>query len=202
MEALTQFITENADYAHWIIFGSLILAGFNVPISEDVMVISSALIAATVLPEKTFVLFTFAFLGCYISDWISYWLGRTLGRKLWKMKWFKKTIHPKRVVQAQNFYDKYGFLTLLVGRFIPFGVRNGLFFTAGIGKMPFGRFLLSDGIACIISNSTLFYIAFVLGQNYQVLLRFLKTFNIAIFFTFVVTLIVFICYKRKKKNTI
>jgi len=200
MNSLVEIIHAHAHQAHWIVFSLLMLAGVNIPISEDLMIITSGLIAATILPENVWILFAAVFLGSYLSDWIAYWIGRTLGRKMWKFRWFQKTIHPKRLVQAQIFYEKYGFFTLLIGRFIPFGVRNCLFMTAGIGKMHFGKFLISDGIACLLSNSVLFFLTYELGKNYQILLKFIKTFNIAIFSIFIVTLIAFVWYKVTKKQ--
>lgn len=202
MEAIINFVFENAPYAHWIVFSALMLAGINVPISEDLMIVISALLAATVVPENKEKLFIAVFLGCYVSDWVSYWLGRTLGRRLWDFKWLSKTLNPKRLEEIQSYYSKYGFWTLLIGRFIPFGVRNCLFITAGMGKMPFPRFLLSDGIACLLSNSTLFFIAYSLGKNYELLLGKLKIFNIALFSAFVVIIIAWVWYKRSKRAPI
>ena len=197
MDTVIQFLFEHAHHAHWIIFGALMLAGLNVPISEDFMIILSAVLAATVVPENTSLLFTFVFLGCYLSDWVCYWIGRKLGLKLWDIKWFAKTVDKKRLDSIHNYYEKYGFLTLLVGRFIPFGVRNCLFLSAGVGKMHFGKFLISDGIACIISNSTLFTLAYYTGKNYEALLHFVKTFNIFLFILFLVSIIGVIWYKRR-----
>lgn len=199
MDTLIQFIFEHAQYAHWIVFGSLLLAGINIPISEDLMIIFSAVLAATVAPENTYKLFAAVFFGCYISDWICYWVGRHFGPKLWHISWFAKAFDRSRINQIHDYYKKYGFFTLLVGRFIPFGVRNGLFLTAGLGKMPFNKFIVSDGIACICSNTTLFTLAYTVGKNYQVLLDNLKMFNIFLFSAFTVAVIAFIWYKRRKK---
>jgi len=199
METIIQFIFENAPHAHWIVFGALMLAGINIPISEDLMIIFSAVLAATVVPENTYKLFLAVFLGCYLSDWVCYWIGRQFGPKLWKIKWFANTFEQKKIDQIHQYYAKYGFLTLLVGRFIPFGVRNGLFLTAGLGKMPFNKFLVSDGIACLLSNTTLFSLAYMAGKNYEILLASLKTVNIFLFAAFGVAVIGFIWYKRKKK---
>src|SRR5579872_7266904 len=160
METLISFIFEHAPYAHWIVFGALMLAGINVPISEDLMIILSAVLAATVVPENVEKLFLGVFLGCYISDWVCYWIGRLLGPKLWNIAWFAKTFDRRRIDQIHQYYEKYGFWTLLIGRFIPLVVRNGLFLTAGLGRMPFGKFLLSDGIACLCSNTVLFTFAY------------------------------------------
>ena len=65
-------------------------------------------------------------------------------------------ITPARMTKVQGYYEKHGALTLLFGRFIPFGVRNSLFLTAGMGKMNFARFAVYDFIACMISVVTFF----------------------------------------------
>jgi membrane protein DedA with SNARE-associated domain len=202
MNLIIDFIFSHAHQAHWIIFSALILAGLHIPISEDLMIIISAILASTIIPEHTLILFLFLFFGCFISDIIVYWLGRTVGGKLLKLRWFKKTISISTLDKIHVFYKKHGFLTLLVGRFIPFGVRNCLFLSAGLSKMYFPRFLFSDGIACFISNSTLFSITYALGKNYTFLLKYVRTFNLSIFIVFVVTLIGIILHYKKRKTRI
>ena len=199
MEPIIQFVFEHAPYAHWIIFGALMLAGFNIPISEDLMIIFSAVLAATVIPENIYKLFLGVFLGCYLSDWVCYGIGRYFGPKLWHISWFAKSVNKSRIDQIEAYYARYGFLTLILGRFIPFGVRNALFLTAGLGKMPFGKFILSDGIACLLSNTTLFTLAYFVGKNYEMLIEAVKTFNIFLFSAFTVAIIAFIWYKRREK---
>jgi membrane-associated protein len=186
--SIMQLITDNAQYAHWLIFGVLILAGLNVPISEDLMLVTSGVLASTVVPENTTKLFVCVFLGCYLSDWIAYWIGRRLGPKLWKFKWFASMVSEKRFQRMKVFYQDYGFLTLLVGRFIPFGVRNCLFITAGMTRMHFGKFIISDGIACFISNTALFTLAYSFGKNHEVLFEYLRTYNLLVFGLFVALL--------------
>lgn len=196
MDAIIQFVFEHAAHAHWITFGALLLGGFCLPISEDVLIVFSAVLAATVIPEHTVHLFLGIFLGCLFSDWICYWVGRTLGPKLWNLQWVAKTLDRSRLEQIRVYYEKYGFWTLVIGRLIPFGVRNCLFLTAGMGKMPFGRFMLCDTVACFVSNTALFSLSFYAGKNYQALLSFLKAFNILIFTVFVVSIICLIWYKH------
>jgi membrane-associated protein len=200
MDAVINFMITHAAHAHWIIFGSLLLSSLNLPISEDFMIIITAILASTVIPEHTVILIIWLFLGCFISDMIVYWIGRTVGRKIIATKWVRKTITPKKLKRTYNFYKKYGFYTLLVGRFIPFGIRNCLFMTAGMSKMHFPKFLLSDGIACLISNAVLFSITFFLGKNYHVLAKHLKTFNLSIFLAFIVTLVILVWYYRKRRK--
>lgn len=200
MESWLVFFTEHASYAHWVIFGALILAGFNVPVSEDLMLILAGVLASTVVPENTWYLFAAAFLGCYLSDWIAYGLGWHFGPRLLRMRWFASKFPPSKLEKIARFFEKYGFWTLLVGRFIPFGVRNCLFITAGIGKMPRWKFGISDGTACLISNATLFTLAYLGGKNLDFLLAHLKTLNIIIFLAFVVTCLVFLLQRRKRQK--
>ena len=149
------------------------------------MLVVSGMLASTIVPENALKIFAGVFFGCYFSDWIAYWIGRGLGPRLWHLKWFANMVSKRNLCRMKFFYGKYGFWTLLFGRFIPFGVRNCLFITAGMTRMHFGKFLLSDGIACLISNTVLFTLAYSFGKNYNVLLEYLKVYNIVIFCLFV-----------------
>lgn len=198
MEHILQFLFSHDSIAHFVIFGLFMLAGINIPISEDLLIIISAVIAAAGDPENVWKLYLAVFLGAYISDWIPYWLGRKFGRNLWNVKLFSKWVKKERLDEVEKYYAKYGILTLIIGRFIPFGVRNCLFAAAGIGRMRFWKFLFADGIACFISNTTLFTIAYFFGKNYTLLTERLKLINIVIFLAFALALIIFVCYKKSK----
>jgi membrane-associated protein len=198
MDFSVDFIIEHASYAHWAIFGLFMLAGLNFPISEDVLIIVSGMLASTVIPENFWKLFSAVYLGAYISDFFPYLLGRRYGHNLWRLPWFSRMLKPHKIKQIKGYYQKYGMMTLLIGRFIPFGIRNCLFLSAGIGKMRFVKFALCDGIACFISNATLFTLAFLFGKNYCLLLNQMKFFNILLFSAFVIALIAIIWYKRYK----
>ncbi len=200
MEQILAFITANADYAHWVVFGLLILAGFNVPISEDLMIIISGVLAGTVVPQNTYKLFTAVFLGCYLSDWIAYGLGRKFGKHLWDIPWFARFINQEKLSQVQKYFEKHGFLTLLFGRFIPFGVRNCIFLTAGMGRMSFLHFIIGDGIACFISNTVLFTLAYTFADNYEVIIQHTKSFNTVIFSLFALLIIAFFTIRFIKKR--
>lgn len=199
MEALINWISAYANYAHWFIFGAIILAGVNIPISADIIILAAAFIAATLVPENTLYLYLAVFLGCYFSAFAAYWLGRLAGNKLCSYSWFAKFFPPKRLEKTKQFYAKYGFWALLIGRFIPFGVRNCIFMTSGMSRLPFGKFALWDLPACFIWSSFYFFLFYLIGQNYAVVYGYLKAFHLLIFAAFSVTLIGFIWYKRRKK---
>jgi membrane-associated protein len=85
-----------------------------------------------------------------IGDTVNYTIGYQLGPKVFKYErsWF---FNPKHLLKAQAFYDKYGSKTLILARFVPI-VRTFAPFVAGIGRMPFRRFIVysvSGGVAWV-----------------------------------------------------
>lgn len=200
MGYLVEFIIKNSSYAPWLAFGSILLAGLNLPISVDLIVILSAFLAATMIPEHTFSLYISLLFGTYFSAWIAYWMGRKLGRKLLKIKWFSKILHRERLVKVAAFYEKHGFLTLFIGRFIPFGIRNCIFMTSGMSHSHFGKFALRDLIGCFTWVTLYYYAFYNLGLNYQTLLSHIKMVNLTIFSVFSVTVIGLFWYKKRKKK--
>ncbi|MCH9612022.1 MAG: hypothetical protein S4CHLAM102_05050 [Chlamydiia bacterium] len=199
LDTVTNLVLTHATLAPWIIFTLLLLAGLNVPISIDIILVVTAFLAGTLLPEKAFFLFLIFTMGCIMSAWLSYWLGRIVGRKLLTVTPFSKLISTKRVDQMEGFYKKYGAWTLVCSRFIPFGVRNCVFLTTGISKMPFARFIAVDAFACTLWSAIFFTLFYRLSMNIDGLYHQLKVINIFIFCAFSVTLISIFWYK--KRNT-
>lgn len=171
MEHIVSWIVKHAQHAHWFSFILILLAGLNIPVSIDLVVIVSAILAATVVPQNTFLLVGSIFFGACFSAMISYWFGRKLGEKLQNKKWFSTILNPSKIQKMHSFYDKHGFWTLLVGRFIPFGVRNCLFMSSGVSRVHFGKFILRDAVACLIWCCLSFYLFYSIGQNYAVIYK-------------------------------
>lgn len=195
MEELLQFIQANIQYAHWIIFGALLLAGLNIPVSEDGMLFISGILASH-YPDHLVRLFIAVYMGAYLSDLICYTLGRKLGPKLFEIKFFANMVPPERIDKIHNFYEQYGIVTLLIGRFIPFGVRNGLFLTAGLGKMDFQKFALADLLACTISTVVFFTLYYHFGNS---IIEYIKQGNIVLFSIVAIGIGVYF-YLKKQKN--
>ena len=200
MDELIKYITSHAHQAHWYIFAAILLAGFNLPLSLDAMLIFSALLAATVVPEMTISLFLSVYLGSLFSAWIAFAIGRILGPKLFRFRLFSKLLTSARLEKIKKFNEKYGLFSLVIGRFIPFGVRNCIFMTTGLSKASFRQFVYRDAIACLIWSSICFSTCFFLGKNYDYLIRAVKTFNLLILIVLSVTLITYIWYKRRKNR--
>jgi len=197
MEPILESICFHAPHAHWFLFLLLLLAGLNVPISEDIILITGGAVASTCTNASS-ALFLWLLLGCALSAWEAYWIGRLLGPKLYDIKWFNRFLNPERIQRLHYYYEKFGIWTFIVGRFIPGGVRNGLFMTAGLGKMSFPKFIMRDGFACLISASIIFYAGYSFGENYHMIVETFHTYQkIAITFLLLTALILAILYYRR-----
>ena len=193
LDSWLPIICSYAHDAHWIIFFLLMLAGLNLPISEDILLLTGGFLAGTCIPESRYYLFAWIFAGCWISAWEAYWIGRLIGPKLYQYRWFSYILTPARVDRLHQYYEKFGIFTFIVGRFIPGGVRNALFMTSGLGKMPFLTFIARDGVACLISSATLFSIGYAFGENYQQVIHALKTYNILMLILALLIACLFLC---------
>ena len=151
------------------------------------MIFISALLASN-NPDYLPHLFIAVYLGAFFSDLISYSLGRFVGPKLFKIRFFAKMVSAERVTKISNYYQKYGVITLILGRFIPFGIRNALFLTAGLGKMNFIKFALSDLLACTISTISFFTLYFHYGES---VINYIKQANSIIFALAIILLGIF-----------
>ena len=200
IDQVIQYISANQAHAPWIVFGTLLLAGVNIPISIDIVLVFCAFLAASVIPESTYTLYFSILIGCSVSGWLAYWLGRLGGRKILGTTFISKFISPQKVEKVENYYKRNGIMTLVVGRFIPFGIRNCIFLTTGISKMNFWKFALVDFLACTAWSSLMFFAFFHLGKNFDTLKQHLMLLNICLFLAFSVTLIAIFCYKYKKRN--
>ncbi|MCF7806343.1 MAG: DedA family protein [Simkaniaceae bacterium] len=200
LDTVLQFISDHQVHAPWIVFTALILAGINVPISIDIVLVFCAFLAASVMPHSMWPLYFSILIGCSISGWIAYSLGRFFGRRLLSTKLMSKMLPPSKIDKVETYYQKYGIATLIIGRFIPFGVRNCIFVSTGLSKMNFFKFALIDFIACSAWSSIMFFSFYHLGKNFEVLKQHLKVFNIVVFLAFSVTVITVIWYKYRKKR--
>ena len=197
MESILIWLSQNSEHAPLIIFSLLVIAGFSLPISEDLLLLTSGMLASTVIPEKTLALFLAVFFGSLASDVIAYALGRSFGDKIYGKKWFSLA-GRRRIDKLKAFYKKHGVWTLVLGRCIPFGVRNGIFMIAGVAKMRFATFLLSDTIACFVFSATLFFLAYSFASHFDLVCDYVYQGSLVLG---VVTALVvaIIVYKRRQK---
>jgi membrane-associated protein len=73
------------------------------------------------------------------GDNVNYWIGRYLGPRVFhyeRSRW----LNPRHLARAHAFYERHGGKTIVLARFVPI-VRTYVPFVAGVGTMPYARYL-------------------------------------------------------------
>jgi membrane-associated protein len=74
-----------------------------------------------------------------IGDTTGYFLGRGTGPRIFSRP-KSRLFNPEHLRETQQFYEKHGGKTLIYARFVPI-VRTFAPFVAGVGRMPYSRFI-------------------------------------------------------------
>ena len=87
-------------------------------------------------------------LAAFCGDNVNYWAGRTIGPKVFKYEdsFFFRRSHLEK---TEQFYNRYGSRTVIIARFVPI-VRTFAPFVAGVGKMPYPRYIMFSSVGSIL----------------------------------------------------
>jgi membrane-associated protein len=124
----------------------LFIAGTVVAVADlNVHVLAIVLIAAAVL-----------------GDSVNYAVGHYIGPKAFHRpdsRWFRQ----EYLRRTQAFYDKYGGVTIIIGRFVPI-IRTFAPFLAGVAGMSYRRFLSYNIVGGCLWIALLVYAGYLFGN--------------------------------------
>jgi membrane-associated protein len=85
------------------------------------------------------------------GDTLNYFVGRAAGPRIFRAEdastFWHRVLNRDHLDRAHEFFDRYGWLAIVTGRFMPI-VRTFVPFVAGAGTMPYPRFT-----ACIVAGA-------------------------------------------------
>jgi len=103
---------------------------------DSLLFVAGALAGAGYLNPEILILSLF--IAAVLGDTVNYWIGHTLGMKVLEKKYC--AIKADHLVMTRQYFSKYGGITIVIARFIPF-IRTFAPFLAGVGKMSYRWFL-------------------------------------------------------------
>ena len=124
--ALDQTVAQlAAQYGHWlyallflIIFAETGLVVFPLLPGDSILFIAGTVVATAGLNVHLLVVVLIA--AAVLGDTVNYSIGHYIGPRVFDKpdsRWFKQD-HLRR---TQSFYDRYGAITIIIGRFVPTG---------------------------------------------------------------------------------
>jgi len=164
MPDIFHFLREYIEYFPLVALLGLLLAGLNLPVSEDLIIITGAIVSHDSTSNMLHIL-AVIYAGVIGTDFFVYWVGTRVRKGTSKNGFFARVVPQKALDKMHSYLDRHGIFTFIVCRFIPFGVRNTLFFTAGLFDLKLKVFLIYDIIAAMISINTLFFLTYYFGDG-------------------------------------
>jgi undecaprenyl-diphosphatase len=146
---LLTWIEHNPSYAGMVVFTmslaeSLAIIGVLIP-GVVILFGAGTLIGTGILDFWTMCLWAIA--GAVIGDSLSFWLGHHFEYLTQRWRWFR--LHPDHLKKGIAFFEKYGDLSVALGRF--FGpIRAIVPLVAGLMHMPPKRFFVANVLSALV----------------------------------------------------
>ncbi len=114
---------------------------------DSLLFAAGAITALHDSPLNIFVLYLIVAAAAILGDTANYWIGHFVGPKVFteKVRFLKR----EYLIQAHEFYEKHGNITIFLARFIPI-IRTFAPFVAGIGSMSYGHFVAYNIIGGLV----------------------------------------------------
>ncbi len=168
------------------------------PSPSDVIVVVGASVLAFKGAFDFLSLLILASLASSGGFMLVYWIGDKLGERLirtGKLKFIKQEDFDK----VNVWFNKYGYILILVNRFLP-GTRSAISFFTGLHKLePIKTFVFAT-ISAFLWNVFLFLLGYFLGKNVEAIDYYLKTYSSIIFLITIVVILLFVVVKFFKKR--
>jgi membrane-associated protein len=137
--------------------------GFFLP-GDYLLFLAGLLCSTGMLDISIYLLVASLITAGFLGNWVGYWFGYRTGPVLFKREdslFFKKHY----VQSAEAFYNKYGGMALVLGRFFPV-IRTFAPIFAGVVQVDFKKFTLYNLMGSIAWVTTLTLAGYFLGKKY------------------------------------
>lgn len=205
MEYLTELWNAFLAYLNdqppgWIYF-FLFLGAFleNVvpPIPGDTLIVFGAYLAGMgviAIWPAYFAMWVGSAMGCLLLYGVAFVKGRAFFLRL-NLKFLnEETLH-----RTETWFNRYGDKIVIFNRFLP-TVRIFVGIVAGISQMHPVRMAIYVMFGTLLWNSLLVYFGLMVGENWQIVVAVLKTYNRVLAILLVVALIGFWWWRRKNRR--
>jgi len=173
-----------------------LLIGFFLP--GDSLLITAGLVAATGALDIWW-LNVLLVAAAVAGDSVGYALGARIGPRLFtrEKSWL---FNPRHVVRTREFYARHGAKTIVIARFVPI-IRTFAPVVAGVGEMPYRRFLLynaAGGLGWVLSMT---WAGYLLGNVVPNIDRHIHVVVIVVIVLSVIPIAVEIIRERRRQST-
>ncbi|MCE3254863.1 MAG: DedA family rane protein type domain [Rickettsiaceae bacterium] len=179
METLAAYFQIILDYLVFLvdkigyfgIFVGMFLESTFVPIPSEIIMIPAGIAAAEGKFNLTLAIVIGVIgnlLGAIFNYYLAIYCGRAIMLKIGKYFFIKE----ETIIWIEQFFKNHGSISTFTGRLIPV-VRHYISLPAGIARMHFGKFCFYTLTGSAIWVTILTYLGFVIGQNKELIKKYL-----------------------------
>lgn len=136
--------------------------------------------------------------GGILSVMLIYFFGRLKGYDFFMRKNYKM-FSQEDIEKSEFYFKKYGALILIFSRFVV-GFRSALTLAAGISRYNTSRMFFFSLISYILFSSLLFYASISLVENFDLLAKYIKTYNWIVLPLLIILILLYIINKLRTKR--
>jgi membrane protein DedA with SNARE-associated domain len=152
------------------IIAILTLTGTGLPIPEELPIVTAGLLSAHGQMNPWLALAA-CLIGAISGDCVMYWIGRRFGRSVVREHpWYAHFVKPEREAEIEKMIEQHGLKVFLLARFLV-GFRSPVYLTAGILRVSFRRFLLTDLFCASLVIGLFFGLSFFFGEAITTLIH-------------------------------
>ena len=107
-----------------------------------------------------------ATVGSLVGGLLRYAIGARLGRPVLLVVGARFGVGERELGRVEGWFERYGARAALFGRLVPV-LRSVVGYTAGLGRMPIGRYLLYTALGSLPFNLLLISAGAALGANWE-----------------------------------
>ena len=178
---IKDFLNQIDSTYYWVfVFASSFIENIFPPYPGDTVTVLGGYLVGT---QKFGIweLISAVFIGSMSSAMIMYFFGKNVisfFTRTLQIKFFQSFIDSGSMEKTEKWFKKYGIYAVIFSRFSA-AIRFFIAIIAGATKMNIFTFLLAFALATALFNSLLIYGGYLLGENWELLIEYIKLYNMA-----------------------
>ena len=196
-EWLDLFFQMGTVWVYLVIFFACFIENLFPPFPGDTFIVAAGILVGLErldLITSVLVIIT----GGVLSVLLIYLFGRSKGYSFFRRKNYF-LFSREDMVKSRLYFQNYGAFILIISRFVV-GFRSALALAAGVSRYDAVKMVVYTALSYILFTSLLFYATISLVENFDLLAKYVKTYNWIVFPLLIILLLFYIFSRFKSKK--
>ena len=185
-------------YGYWAVAAALLLENAGVPVPGETVLLLASFLAYRERDLQLGWIIVAGIVAASLGDKLGYAIGQSGGRPL--LERHRRIFHVSdaALARGEKLFRDYGAATILFARFV-FGMRIIAGPLAGVLHMPWKKFVVFNLLGATLWVTVISFVGYSFGSRWNVLMHFIKRFDLALGAAFVV-IAVFLWWRSRRSQ--